>query len=277
MSDVIRIEPWMDFTPLPNQTVCDRRLSLRTLGLLLVMASRPPDWDFSVRGLAVYCGLSRDTIRKSLVELEEAGYLTRRQLHGDKGTFGGNEYVVRVFSGVEENAPAGEDAPLEEPHAEEEGVPLPEKSSTVQPLTKKPVPVFSPQSNNRLNSNTPHNPPTKGTGHTRRKGPREAPDWEPARFEGLWRFYPSKGKRNKQRAMNAWDKLRPSKAVIDAMAAALKKLTASEEWQNGIGIPHVATFLNNLDDYLGNAAELGDDGGHDGPGVVEGRNLPTWG
>ena len=274
MSDVIRIETWMDFTPLPNQTVCDRRLSLRTLGLLLVMASRPPDWDFSVRGLAVYCGLSRDTIRKSLVELEEAGYLTRRQLHGEKGTFGGNEYLVRVFSGAEEGAQASEDAPPEETPADAEGAPLPENSSTVAPLTKKPVPVFSPQSNNRLNSNTPHNPPTKGTGRTRRKGPRDAPDWEPARFEGLWRFYPPKGKRNKQRAMNAWDKLRPSKAVIDAMAAALKKLTASEEWQKGIGIPHVATFLNNLDDYLGNAAELGDEASDGGQAHTVRSSLP---
>lgn len=275
MSDVIRIEPWMDFTPLPNQTVCDRRLSLRTLGLLLVMASRPPDWDFSVRGLAAYCELSRDTIRKSLMELEAAGYLTRRQLHGDKGTFSGNEYIVRVFSSADEDAEGGDLQP-EDASAGEVGTPLPEKSSTVAPLPKKPSPVFSPQSNNIPNSNTPHNPPTKGTRRTRRKGPRDAPDWEPARFEGLWRFYPAKGKRNKQRAMNAWDKLRPSKAVIDAMAVALKKLAASEEWQKGIGIPHVATFLNNLDDYLGNAAELDAPDAEVGTEAVEGRPLKTW-
>ena len=43
--------------------------------------------------------------------------------------------------------------------------------------------------------------------------------------------------------MDAWDKLKPDDALIDRIAKALVKLKATEEWQRGIGIPYVATFL----------------------------------
>ena len=74
--------------------------------------------------------------------------------------------------------------------------------------------------------------------------PREQPDWKPERFEGMWKFYPAKGRKNKQRAMDAWDKLKPDDALIARIGRSLEKLKATEEWKRGIGIPHVATFLN---------------------------------
>ena len=77
-----------------------------------------------------------------------------------------------------------------------------------------------------------------------RKEPRAAPDWKPERFEGFWQFYPQKGRKAKQRAMDAWDKLHADDALIDTIAKSLVKLKATEEWQRGIGIPHAATFLN---------------------------------
>ena len=77
-----------------------------------------------------------------------------------------------------------------------------------------------------------------------RKEPREAPDWKPERFSGLWQFYPKDGRKDKQRAMDAWDKLHPDDDLIDTIARALVKLKATEKWKRGIGIPYVATFLN---------------------------------
>lgn len=73
---------------------------------------------------------------------------------------------------------------------------------------------------------------------------KDAPDWKPERFAGLWGYYPRKGRKNKQRAIAAWDKLQPDDTLIDTMARALAKLKATEEWQRDIGIPHVATWLN---------------------------------
>ena len=92
---------------------------------------------------------------------------------------------------------------------------------------------------------TPHTPQGGACAHKRtHKEPRGAPDWKPDRFEGFWQFYPQKGRKAKQRAMDAWDKLHADDALIDTIAKSLVKLKATEEWQRGIGIPHAATFLN---------------------------------
>ena len=73
--------------------------------------------------------------------------------------------------------------------------------------------------------------------------PREQPDWKPERFAGMWSYYPAKGRRNKQRAMDAWDKLKPDDALIARIGRALEKLLATEEWQRGIGIPYACRWL----------------------------------
>ena len=95
-----------------------------------------------------------------------------------------------------------------------------------------------------MNSTREEDPPVVPPGGRKRKkkGPREAPDWEPERFAGFWEYYPVK--KAKQKAMDAWDSLKPDKELIDTIAQALVRLRASEDWQRGFGIPHPATFLN---------------------------------
>ena len=73
--------------------------------------------------------------------------------------------------------------------------------------------------------------------------PRDAlPKWKPERFAAFWAYYP-RGE-NKQRAVKAWDKLKPDDALIATMGRALAKQKASPDWQRGIGIPHASTWLN---------------------------------
>ena len=68
------------------------------------------------------------------------------------------------------------------------------------------------------------------------------PKWKPERFAAFWKFYP-RGE-NKQRAVKAWDKLKPDDALIATMGRALAKQKASPDWQRGIGIPHASTWIN---------------------------------
>ena len=68
------------------------------------------------------------------------------------------------------------------------------------------------------------------------------PKWKPERFAAFWAYYP-RGE-NKQRAVKAWDKLKPDDALIATMGRALAKQKASPDWQRGIGIPHASTWLN---------------------------------
>ena len=100
---------------------------------------------------------------------------------------------------------------------------------------------------NSFNNIPPIVPQGDARAHKRkrkRKEPRERPDWKPDRFDGFWKFYPKDGRKDKQRAMDAWDKLSPDDDLIATIARALVKLKATESWKRGIGIPYVSTFLN---------------------------------
>ena len=44
--------PWKGYTTMQNHHLRNKSLSLKAVGLLSKMISLPPDWDFSLRGLA---------------------------------------------------------------------------------------------------------------------------------------------------------------------------------------------------------------------------------
>lgn len=87
-------------------------------------------------------------------------------------------------------------------------------------------------------------PPIVPQGGRREKVHKDAPDWEPERFLKLWQWYPHEKRGNKQRAIRAWDALHPDRALIDTMATALDAQSRTEEWERGVGIPHLSTWLN---------------------------------
>ena len=75
---------------------------------------------------------------------------------------------------------------------------------------------------------------------------RETAEWLPERFEKLWKSYEPHARRgNRQRAIQAWDRLHPSEELCNHMAACFSRQMRSQEWQEGYGIPHVSTWLNN--------------------------------
>lgn len=169
--------------------------------------------------------LNAKSIQRLLKTLAERRYISVEVVRDPKT----NEVLERkIFAGIN---PAGHFAP---PSPQNCGDPSPQKGGDPSPQN------CGIEQSNGFNNN-PHTP--KG-GRRKRKEPREAPDWKPERFAGLWQFYPKKGRKDKQSAMDAWDKLHPDDALIDTIARALIKLTATEDWKRGIGIPYVATFLN---------------------------------
>ena len=127
------------FTVLDNEALRDPRLSLKARGLLCTCMSLPPDWNFSIRGLATVCKEGRDAIAAALTELERAGYLRRNRIQGrgEDGTFGGTEYVFF------EDPQSAEDNPAP---------PWPEKPATDEPATENPSPENPPQQNKEIQS-----------------------------------------------------------------------------------------------------------------------------
>lgn len=96
------------------------------------------------------------------------------------------------------------------------------------------------------NNNPPIVPPEgDGAPKPRRRRTRAnpgAPEWKPERFARFWRCYP-RGEA-KQRAVQAWDRLKPDDALIDRMARALQRQLRRPDWREGVGVPYASTWLN---------------------------------
>jgi len=124
---VFRVEKTKDFTVMSNYHLRDKNLSLKAKGLLSQMLSLPEEWDYTLSGLAHINKESRDAIRTAILELENAGYITRCQTTTEGGRFGSNEYLIR-------------ERPL--PHE-----PLTENPTTADPQTEATMPEDPTQLN----------------------------------------------------------------------------------------------------------------------------------
>lgn len=92
---VFRVEHTRNFTVMSNHHLRDKRLSLKAKGLLSLMLSLPEDWDYTLAGLASISLEGKDAIRGAVRELEQAGYVQRRQTMDEDGKFSRNEYIIR--------------------------------------------------------------------------------------------------------------------------------------------------------------------------------------
>ncbi len=238
MADELKIVRRHGFTVVPSLVLQDPRLNLAAKGLFCLLISLPDGWHFSVAGLADYAGgqhgTGRSAITAGLKKLEEAGYMLREQRHDEDGHFAGNTWVLY----------------------DESVSPLADFPSTEKPSTE------NLQQQNIINNNIPPKAPQGGRGggrSRRRTTPKAAPDWKPERFSGLWEVYPHERRGNRQAAIAAWDKLRPSDELIAELGKCFRLLMASEQWQAGVGIPHLSTWLNPANERWRDAYNLVDE------------------
>lgn len=82
----------------------DTRLSLKAIGLFSIILSLPPEWDFSIAGLAAITRGGIATVRAALNELEANGYLTRKRVRGEGGKLENNEYTFYEIPHAEKPA-----------------------------------------------------------------------------------------------------------------------------------------------------------------------------
>lgn len=130
---VFRVERTRDYTVMSNYHLRDKTLSLKAKGLLSQMLSLPEDWDYTLSGLSFINRESKDAIRSAVNELEDAGYIIRRQTTDASGKFAGNEYIIH-------------ESPIQQPSLEK---PLSENPTTENPITGKP----STENPTQLNTN----------------------------------------------------------------------------------------------------------------------------
>ena len=84
---IIRVDKRSNYTVVDNTFIRDMNLTMKAKGLMLLMLSLPPEWDYSVAGLAAICKEGMTAIRGALKELEECGYLRRERRNSEKGYF----------------------------------------------------------------------------------------------------------------------------------------------------------------------------------------------
>jgi hypothetical protein len=113
----------------------ERKMSLKSKGLLSLMLSLPPGWDYSVAGLTTLSKDGKDGVMSALAELEKFGYLTRKRLVNDKGQFDGIEY--NIF-----------EQPQEKPIAEK---PIEDKPIKVKPISENASQLKTNKLNNLFN------------------------------------------------------------------------------------------------------------------------------
>ena len=129
---IIRALARRTYARISNVPLNDDRLSWEARGLLAWLLSKPDHWKVIVAAIKNRGPAGRDKIDRILSELEEHGYLVRKQQHGKDGRF---TYEVTIYEEPPrrdtkidgaKNSSAGGDPPADEP-------PL-----AVQPQAEKP-------------------------------------------------------------------------------------------------------------------------------------------
>lgn len=72
---VFKIEKNKKYTVMSNYHLRDKRMSLKSKGLLSFMLNLPLDWDYSLDCLEKICKEGKDSIKSALNELKLYGYL----------------------------------------------------------------------------------------------------------------------------------------------------------------------------------------------------------
>lgn len=114
MSIIRSVRPVRDFTIINNSVCLDSRLSMRALGLLVRLLSRPDNWQTNSEILAREFDVGREQMQKVLRELVSFGYMELVKTRHDSGKITSAWYV---FDEPKTEKPAtGKPAP-EKPYA----------------------------------------------------------------------------------------------------------------------------------------------------------------
>ena len=86
-----------NYGTIPIQFLQDKNLSLKSKGLLaqiFYLKSQKADWTISVMGLTAIVKESKDTVLSCLKELQNLGYIYKKQLRNENGSFGKYLWIV---------------------------------------------------------------------------------------------------------------------------------------------------------------------------------------
>ena len=91
---IFRVQRRDNYTVMSNVHLRDPNLTWKARGLLSTILSFPPDWDYTLAGLAKCAKDNIDSTRTGVLELENNGYLHRIQHRKPNGTWARMEFQV---------------------------------------------------------------------------------------------------------------------------------------------------------------------------------------
>lgn len=126
------------YSKTPNHALRNLELSNAGRGLYATMLCLPPNWTFTIRGLAAICSDGVDAIRSQIAELERLGYLSRTRKRDGKGRFGEMEYAIVGMPDKYpfHSVPALENPPQVNPTQENPTQIIKDKTNTHQAITE---------------------------------------------------------------------------------------------------------------------------------------------
>lgn len=175
--------------------------------------SEENEYKGSLQYLCEFTGASRSTVMRSLSELQELGFINKREVYENGVKF--NRYKSSVDMCVYFDTPSVKMTP-------------PPCQNDTTPRVK-----MTPHN---IDDNIDDNKEDK-IGITRSAS-------APLDFDRFWKAYPLK--KAKQAALKAWKKINPDKQLAETIISAVEKQKRWEDWirDNGQYIPHPATWLN---------------------------------
>lgn len=94
---VIRVNKTDNYTVMSNYHLRDKNLTLKAKGLLSVMLSLPPTWDYTIAGLVAISKEKESAITSALKELKSNKYLIVTKLMPNETQSGRIEYVYDIY------------------------------------------------------------------------------------------------------------------------------------------------------------------------------------
>ena len=92
---VYRVHKTRDYTVMSNHHLRDENLSLKAKGMLSMMLTLPDDWRYNISGLTSLIKEGKTTVRTTLRELREAGYVVVTKVKNENtGLF---EYTYDIY------------------------------------------------------------------------------------------------------------------------------------------------------------------------------------
>ncbi len=99
---VIRVNKSKNYVTMSNYHFKEKDMSLKAKGLLSEMLSLPDDWNYSIAGLVSLNKENETSIKTTLDELKQFGYLKVTKLMPNETNSGRIEYIYDVFEEKQE-------------------------------------------------------------------------------------------------------------------------------------------------------------------------------